>query len=811
MNDNKGKIYHGIYPTEPWSVTETAFIRENNYRNETTFALSNGYIGTRGTLEEGYDFSIEEGLEGNFVNGFYESEDIRYGEWNFGFPERSQSLLNLPNGKRTGIWMDGERFDMEKGRVRKYERTLFMKEGLVRREVEWVSPMGKAWKLVFERLVSMAYQHVMAQRVRILPLEKERKEKGEAAQEMAEFGLRRIEVRSYLDADVENHTRKTNPLVDYGPFGKRLKKERCEASEELLYYEGRTKKSGLKISCAVATEARRENGEAGRKEVREAIPVKQRAEAGECFAEAEREYLLEEGEELLFDTYIVYFSSRDVEGPLYDAAVKECRRCKETGYEELKEKQKKAFYDFWKYGDVSIRGNDGLCQGIRFNLFHIMQAAGRDGRTGMGAKGLSGEGYEGHYFWDTEMYILPVFVYTAPEIAKALLEYRFSTLEQARARARVLGHPKGALFPWRTINGEEASTYFPLGTAQYHINADIAYAFSLYTDVTGDEDFFKERAVEVLCETARVWADVGCFAEAKGNQYCICAVTGPDEYNAIVDNNFYTNLMARENIRDALKALERLKGMDARACQELRERLGITEEETAYWKKIVENMYFPYEEKRGIYPLDDGFMMRKPWDDSKIPPEKRHLLYENYHPLFIYRQRMSKQADAILGMLLHSNLFTKEELQRNYDFYQEVTLHHSSLSTCIFGILACQIGYYGEAYEYFSRSARMDLDDHHNNFYAGIHAANMAGTWLAIVYGFAGLRTNGGKLEFHPYVPESWEGYSFMIRYRGKTLSAELSHGERTFTLTEGKEICFWLEGREIILSEKEKVYSEEI
>ena len=228
MNDNKGKIYHGIYPTEPWSVTETAFIRENNYRNETTFALSNGYIGTRGTLEEGYDFSIEEGLEGNFVNGFYESEDIRYGEWNFGFPERSQSLLNLPNGKRTGIWMDGERFDMEKGRVRKYERTLFMKEGLVRREVEWVSPMGKAWKLVFERLVSMAYQHVMAQRVRILPLEKERKEKGEAAQEMAEFGLRRIEVRSYLDADVENHTRKTNPLVDYGPFGKRLKKERSE-------------------------------------------------------------------------------------------------------------------------------------------------------------------------------------------------------------------------------------------------------------------------------------------------------------------------------------------------------------------------------------------------------------------------------------------------------------------------------------------------------------------------------------------------------------------------------------------------------
>lgn len=811
MNEKREKTYAGIYPTEPWNVTETAFKRENNYRNETTFALSNGYIGTRGTLEEGYDFSVEEGLEGNFVNGFYESEDIRYGEWNYGFPEKSQSLLNLPNGKRTRIFLDGEMFDLRKGQMRKYRRTLFMREGFVRREVEWVSPTGKAVELVFERLVSMAYQHVMAQRVRILPLEEGGDEKGGAAEKRKERKIRRIEIQSYLDADVENHTRKTNPLVDYGPFGKRLKKERCEASEELLYYEGRTKKSGLKIGCAVAADAKWENCRAGMKEERGAIPAKQQMKAGECCAEAVREYRVQEGEELVFDTYIVYFSSRDTDGSLYDAAVRECGRCKEIGYEALMEKQREAFRAFWKYGDVKVKGDEGLCQGIRFNLFHIMQAAGRDGKTGMGAKGLSGEGYEGHYFWDTEMYILPVFVYTAPEIAKALLEYRFSTLEQARERARVLGHPKGALFPWRTINGEEASTYFPLGTAQYHINADIAYAFSLYTDVTGDENFLKERAAEVLCETARVWADVGCFAEARGNKYCICAVTGPDEYNAIVDNNFYTNLMARENIRDALKALERLKEMGEGVYQEFAKRLGIVEEEIAYWGKIVENMYFPYDEKRGIYPLDDGFMMRKPWDDSGIPPEKRHLLYENYHPLFIYRQRMSKQADAILGMFLHSNLFTAEELKRNYDFYQEVTLHHSSLSTCIFGILACQIGYHREAYEYFSRSARMDLDDYHNNFYAGIHAANMAGTWLAVVYGFAGLRTNGGKLEFHPYVPEAWEGYSFTVRYRGKTLVTELGHKEKRFMLAEGEELRFWLEGKEIILSEREKVYSEKI
>lgn len=803
----KGSKKAEIYPIEAWNVTETSFKRENNYRNETTFALSNGYIGTRGTLEEGYDFSIEEGLEGNFVNGFYESEDIRYGEWNYGFPEKSQSLLNLPNGKRTRIYLDGEMFDLRKGKVRRYKRTLFMKEGFVRREVEWISPAGKEAEFVFERLVSMTHKNVMAQRARIRLLE-EKPEENKAAE-----GRRagKIVVQSYLDGDVENHTRKTNPLVDYGPFGKRLETEKCEASEALLYYEGRTKKSGFRIGCGVAAEARWKSGRSDEEEERAVEPAECRMETGGCYAKAEREFLAEAGKELVFDTYIVYFSSQEATGSLYDAAARECGQCREIGYERLKAEQREAFRAFWKYGDVKIKGDDRLCQGIRFNLFHIMQAAGRDGKTGMGAKGLSGEGYEGHYFWDTEMYILPVFVYTAPEIAKALLEYRYSTLGQARARARVLGHPKGALFPWRTINGEEASTYFPLGTAQYHINADIAYAFSLYTDVTGDEAFFKERAAEVLCETARVWADVGCFAEAKGNQYCICAVTGPDEYNAIVDNNFYTNLMARENIRDALKALERLQGMGGDIYAEFVRKLGITEEEVADWERIVENMYFPYDKKRRIYPLDDGFMMRKPWDDSRIPPEKRHLLYENYHPLFVYRQRMSKQADAILGMLLHSNLFTTEELKRNYDFYQEVTLHHSSLSTCIFGILACQIGYYDEAYEYFSRSARMDLDDFHNNFYAGIHAANMAGTWLAVVYGFAGLRTNGGKLELKPYVPEAWEGYSFTIRYQGGSLLAELSHRERCFTLVEGEALHFWLEGREIILSEKENTYSEKV
>lgn len=774
-----------IYPIEPWNITEDRFCMENNYRNETTFALSNGYIGTRGTFEEDYDFSVDEGLEGNFINGFYESEDIRYGEWNFGFPLKSQSLLNLPNGKPVKIYLDDELFDMRQGCLDFYQRTLNMKNGTVVRSVDWTSPKGKKIRLLFERMVSFADKNVMVQRLSLLLLNQDCE----------------VRICSYIDADVENHTRKTNPLVDYGPFGKRITQNRCSASEELLYFEGKTKKSGLTAAFGVGHSC---HGSMSF----QSISAMQK----DAYAELAWTYRGQRSEKLILDKFIICTSSLDMpEDSLAGFVEGKCRECTALGYDYFKEKQKDYMKAFWDIADVRIQGDEALQQGIRFNLFHIMQAAGRDGRTSLGAKGLSGEGYEGHYFWDTEMYVLPVFVYTAPKLAKKLLEYRYHTLDQARARAKVLGHETGALYPWRTINGEEASTYFPLGTAQYHINGDIAYAFQLYVDVTGDTQFLKEMAAEVLCETARVWADVGCFAESKGNKYCICAVTGPDEYNAIVDNNFYTNLMARENIRYALNALSRLKETEPEFYQEFVRRLSITDQETEYWKRIIENMYFPYDEKRKVYPLDDGFMMRKPWDDSKIPVEKRHLLYENYHPLFIYRQRMSKQADAILGMYLHSNLFTREELKRNYDFYQEVTLHHSSLSTCIFGILASEIGYHEEAYEYFSQSARMDLDDYHNNFYAGIHAANMAGTWLAIVNGFAGLRTNAGILQFNPFVPDGFEGYAFRINYRGSILEASMTKDQCTFTLISGEGIELSVNGKKIRLSEKEASCCEKI
>ncbi|MGU8452297.1 glycoside hydrolase family 65 protein [Clostridium perfringens] len=767
-----------IYKIEPWNITEEEFLLKNNYRNETTFSLANGYIGTRGTFEEAYDFDVETGLEGNFVNGFYESEHIRYGEWNFGFPTESQSLLNLPNAKIIKLFIEDEEFSMLTGEIEDYNRVLHMKEGRITRDLIWVSPKGKKVKISISRFVSFNNKNLMEIRYKVTPLN-------------FSGNLKFI---SAIDANVENHTRKTNPLVDYGPFGKRLANDYIDSIKDELYYEGITLNSELSIACGALNKISSENF------------IRKNFKNYELCG-VSYEFYAKENEEIILDKFIAYSTSLDMNCEKLHGFIKTIlSEAKEKGYIEAEREQKEYVEEFWRTADVIIEGDNVLQQGIRFNLFHLMQSAGRDGKTGMGAKGLSGEGYEGHYFWDTEMYVLPVFVYTKPDLAKKLLDYRYFTLDKARERARVLGHDKGALYPWRTINGEEASTYFPLGTAQYHINADIAYAFKLYVDVNDDFYYLKDKAAEVLCETARVWADVGSFSEYVGNKYCICAVTGPDEYNAIVDNNFYTNLMARENLRDAIWALNKIKEKDKLAYDNLVKKIDLKDEEIEYWKKIIENMYFPYDEKRGVYPLDDGFMKRKPWYDSKIPKEKRHLLYENYHPLFIFRQRMSKQADAILAMYLHSNLFSIEELRKNYDFYQEVTLHHSSLSTCIFGILASQIGYDEEAYKYFSQSARMDLDDYHNNFYAGIHAANMAGTWQGIVNGFSGLRTNKGILELNPTIPKEWNAYSFKIFYKKNLLEIKISKDEIEIRLLEGENLELYVYGEKVYIENLSKI-----
>lgn len=753
----------------PWNVTENAFELEHNYRDETIFSLGNGYIGTRGTMEESENFGDGMGMEGTFLNGFYESEPIRYGEFNYGFPSKSQTMLNVPNAKIINLEIDGESFNMLSGKTENYKRTLCLDKGILERSQRWTSKSGKVLDIVVKRLVSFVEKHLMAISYQVTPVNFS--------------GV--MDFVSTLDGDVINHTAQTNPLIDYGPYEASLIPVSSAAKNETLKLVMQVKNNRFYL-CTAARNVL-------------SVPAEIWEEAGEKRASVRYTVEAHQGEAVTLTKYIAYASDELDCSQTERTTEKTLDHAVQLGFSAIEAAQTLYLKSFWNHADVEIVGDDAVQQGIRFNLFHVLQSTGRDGSTGVGAKGLSGEGYEGHYFWDTEMYVNPLYTHTIPEYSKKLLEFRYRTLDAARAHARELGHPKGALYPWRTINGREASAYYPLGSAQYHINGDVAYAVNQYVRVSGDEDFMSEMGAEILCETARVWADVGHFSPYKGGKYVINCVTGPDEYNAIVDNNFYTNLMARENLRSALYWLNHLKERPE-ALRALTEKIDLLPEETLLWKEIADKMYLGFDEKLGIFPQDDTFLQKKPWKNEAIPPEKRSLLYVNYHPLFVFRHQMCKQADTLLGMLLNEHQFSKEELQRNYDFYSKVTLHHSSLSKCIFGVIECRLKKYDAAYTSFMKSVRADLDDPNNNVYMGIHIANMAGTWMTIVNGFAGMSTTDGTLRFKPYLPHGWKSYRFRITYRGSLLQVYVCEGRAEYCLLEGKNIHFWHGCREATL-----------
>jgi alpha,alpha-trehalose phosphorylase len=420
--------------------------------------------------------------------------------------------------------------------------------------------------------------------------------------------------------------------------------------------------------------------------------------------------------------------------------------------------------------------------------------------AGIGARGLTGQTYEGHYFWDTEVYLLPFLIYTAPRIAGNLLRFRHSMLPGARRRARQVGE-KGALFPWRTINGEEASAYYAAGTAQYHIDADIAHAIRKYVEISGDPDFLASHGAEILVETARLWLSLGFYSEHKDGKFCINGVTGPDEYNAVVDNNLFTNMMARENMRYAADVMTSLHQEAPERYAAVVDRTRFRPEEADDWRRAAEAMYIPFDEKLGIHLQDDNFLDRQLWDLESEPSANFPLLL-HYHPLVIYRHRVIKQADVVLALFLLGNGFSAEEKRRNFDYYDPLTTGDSSLSVCIQSIIAAENGYGEEAFEYFRYAVLMDLADIGGNVRDGVHVASIGGTWMALTYGLAGMRDHGGMLSFDPRLPLQWEGMSFPLRVRGSELEVELVHDQATYRLRKGTVLTIFHQGREVTLRE---------
>jgi alpha,alpha-trehalose phosphorylase len=506
----------------------------------------------------------------------------------------------------------------------------------------------------------------------------------------------------------------------------------------------------------------------------------------------------EAGVPIRVEKHFTYHTSRHVPPvELVDRGLRSLDRSLELGVEGLHAGQRAELDDFWRRADVTLTGPARFQQAVRWNLFQLHQASARAETTGIPAKGLTGQAYEGHYFWDTEIYVTPFLTYTEPRITRNLLRFREGMLPQARDRAIELSVP-GALFPWRTINGEEASSYYAAGTAQYHIDADIAYALKRYVDVRGDTGILVDLGAEILVSTARMWAGLG-FLSAADDRFHIHGVTGPDEYTAVVNDNAFTNLMARHNLRYASEVLAWIEQEHPDEHRALVRRLDLGPDEVEGWRRCADAMYVPYDAQRGIHPQDDSFLEKDVWPFARTPIERYPLLL-NYHPLVIYRHQVIKQADVVLAMFLLGDEFPIEQKRRNFDYYDPLTTGDSSLSACVQAIIAAEIGYEQLAEEYFRYALLMDLADVNGNVVDGVHVASTGGVWMALTYGFAGLRDHGGVLRFDPRLPRAWDRIAFPLRFRERSIRVRLQGDRIALLLEEGDGIVVEVRGEPVRL-----------
>jgi alpha,alpha-trehalose phosphorylase len=744
-----------LYPVAEWNVTEDELDLDRVAADESVFALANGYLGVRGTFEEqGVIYA-----SGTFVNGFHETESIVYGEHAYGYADQRQRMISLPDGSVIELSVNDYALDLTGATISSYRRMLRMKTGVLERTMRWEVPDGTGVDLHVRRLVSFRRPHVMAIEWRCTV-----------------DAPSRLQIVSVIRGRGPARVGTEDPRVGAALAKEALLLRKRDVDERVAHIRYRTRNSGYDVIAAAANVL-----EGDREFTRTNINSQQ--EVGHSF-----DLTLEAGETAALHKYVAMYTSRDHQrSRLTGLAKREVEMSRRSGFAALHTEQKGYLEEFWTRSDLRIDGDESLQQSIRFNIFHLLQAAGRNGQTSVAAKGLTGEGYEGHYFWDTETYMMPFFTYTNPGIARALLEYRYHTLDAARRRAHVLRH-RGALYPWRTINGDEASAYFPAGTAQYHINADIIYALRKYVYATGDRWFLLKRGAEMLFETARFWLDLGCHIPGRG--FCLNEVTGPDEYTALVNNNVYTNLMAADHLGYAARMYREMREHDEPTLSALSERIRLDPGEADEWRRASESIYVPYDGERELYPQDDAFFDREVWDFQNTPPERYPLLL-HYHPLTIYRFQVLKQPDLVMALFLQGQRFTRDEKRRNFHYYDPLTTGDSSLSACVQSIIAAEVGETELAYRYFMKTARMDLDDVNGNVKDGIHAAAMAGTWLSMVYGFAGMRDFYGRLSFQPYLPREWDRLTFRVLWHGTPLEVSVGPEATRYRLPRGGEVAF--------------------
>ncbi|MFF5014624.1 glycoside hydrolase family 65 protein [Streptomyces sp. NPDC001165] len=753
-------ITHRSYTVEPWAVRETDLNLDVLAQSESVFALSNGHVGWRGNLDEGEPH----GLPGSYLNGVHEVHPLPYAEAGYGYPESGQTVIDVTNGKILRLLVDDEPFDLRYGRLVAHERVLDLRRGVLERTVEWTSPAGSTVRVRSTRLVSLTQRAVAA-----------------VAYEVEAVGRRsRVVIQSELVANEQLPGSNGDPRAAMA-LQSPLEREDDLAAGNRLRLVHRTRRSGLRVAVAadhVVTGPER---------------TTTRSESGGDVARLTVTSVLEPGQTLRVEKLVAHGWSGTRSLPaMADQVDAALAAAAHDGWQGLLDEQRAYLDDFWSGADVEVDGDEEIQQAVRFALFHVLQAGARAEQRAIPAKGLTGSGYDGHAFWDTEMFVLPVLTHTAPEAVAEALRWRYNTLDEARERATQLGLG-GAAFPWRTIQGAEGSAYWPAGTAAFHVNADIADAVVRYVEATGDTRFEREAGVELLVETARLWRSLG--HHDHHGVFHIDGVTGPDEYSAVADDNTYTNLMARQNLLAAADAVER----HPREA----ERLGVDAEESAAWRDAAEAVHVPYNDEIGVHEQHAGFTRYQRWDFAQTRPEQYPLLL-NFPYFDLYRKQVVKQADLVLAMYTCGDRFDDEQVARNFAYYEPLTVRDSSLSACCQAVIAAQAGHLRLAYDYTAEAALMDLEDLEHNTRDGLHIASLAGTWMALVAGFGGLRRDGGGLRFAPRLPERLSRLAFSLQFRGRRLRVEIGADKVTYTLLDGEPLTLHHHGEALPVSADE-------
>src|SRR6056297_1443197 len=732
---------------DQWKIIEEGFNPDNNRASESIFSLGNGKMGQRANFEEEYTGDI---LKGNYIGGIYYPDKTKVGWWKNGYPEYYAKVLNAPNWIGIKIEIDGISLDLSKCEVIEFKRILNMKEGYLRRQFSAILPGKKNVKVETIRFLSLTHNEIGAIKYEITPLN---------------FSGN-FKITMDLDADVYNEDANYDEKFW-------LEKEKFSNSETRAFNIAKTKKIGFIVGLGMDFRVFRNN--------EQVKPLSQEITKDKYIAKS---FNLKgnKKEKITLYKYSSTASSLNYqENEIKEALDKELNKATSIGFEKLLQEQAEAWKKKWEDSDIIIKGDAAAQQGIRFNIFMLNQTYTGDEKLNIGPKGFTGEKYGGSTYWDTEAYCLPFYLRTSPKnIAKNLLLYRYRHLEKAIENAQRLGFDKGAaLYPMVTMNGEESHNEWEITFEEIHRNGAIAYAIYSYVRYTGDEDYLKDYGLEVLISISRFWKQRVNFSEPK-QQYVMLGVTGPNEYENNVNNNWHTNVIACWTMEYTMYAIDKIKREDPEKYRKITDKLNFNDiTETNAWREIVENLYFPYDSKRKIYLQQEGYLDKEQQTVDDLLTSERPI---NQHWSWdkILRSCFIKQADVLQGLYFFEDRYKEETIKRNYDFYEARTVHESSLSPCVHSILAAKLGYEKKAYSLYLRTARLDLDDYNNEVAEGCHVTSMAGTYMSIVEGFGGMRIYEGKLHFNPFIPDKWDLYSFIVKFRDRQIKVEVDKEKTT-------------------------------